>query len=207
MAGFTYTILTGAKSVEGSIKFWANHSSVPADQVLTEAQAFIYSRLRVREMIATATVTAAIGASTFTLPTRFLEPIRLLPDGWGESLPFVHENLHQRFREEDGDLYQGDPTEWTIADEVGVFDSQLVTAFSGRMSFYQRPADLASSSNETNFLTTRYPTLVRYACTAFAYDHRKRRADATEMRLLAMNEIEEANRESDRGRRGQVRMR
>lgn len=202
-----FTTLTGAKSTESSIKYWVNHGLVPSADILTEAQAWIYERLRVREMIATATVTAAIGASTFTLPTRFLEPIRLLPDGWGESLPFVHENLHQRYRDEDGNLEEGDPSEWTIADEVGVFDSELTTAFSGRMTFYQTPAALVVTTNETNFLTTRFPTMLRYACMAFGYDARKRRADATEMKVLAMAEIEEANRESDRGRRGQVRMR
>lgn len=201
-----FSTLVGTKATEGSIKWLANHALVPSAQILTESEAFIYSRLRVREMIATATVTAAIGASTFTLPTGFLEPIRLLPDGWGDPLPFVHEALHERYREEDGDLYTGDPSQWTIADEVGVFDSQLTTAFSGRMTYYKTPTAL-SVSNETNFLTNRYPTALRYTLMAFAYDHRKRRADATEMRLLAMNEIEEANRESDRGRRGQVRLR
>tara|TARA_R110000822_G_scaffold92983_5_gene214271 strand:+ start:1084 stop:1704 length:621 start_codon:yes stop_codon:yes gene_type:complete len=206
MAGFTYTILTGTKATEGSIKFWGNHVSIPADQVLSEAEAFIYSRLRAREMIATAEISVAADASTFPLPTGFIEPIKLLPDGWGEPMPFTHENLLGRIRNTDGTLETGEPSEWTIANEQGEFDSQLTDALEATMWYYKTPTAL-SVSNETNFLTTRYPTLVRYACTAFAYDHRKRRTDASEMRMLAMNEINEANSEADRGRRGQVRLR
>jgi hypothetical protein len=203
---FDYTTLTGTKATEGSIRYWANHSLVPAEQVLTEAQAFIFSRLRVREMIASAQITIAAAASTFTLPTRFLEPIRFLPNGWSDDLPFVHENLNRRFRDSDGNLEEGDPSEWMIANELGELDSQLSAQMVGWMWFYQRPADLTASPG-TNWLTTRYPALLRHTCTAIAYQHRKRMSDAQSEYALAGIEIEEANRESDRGRRGQTRLR
>lgn len=203
---FDYTTLTGTKATEGSIRWWANHSLVPAAQVLTEAQAWIFSRLRVREMIASEQVTIAAAASTFTLPTRFIEPIRLLPNGWSDDLPFVHEALNRRYRDSDGNLEEGDPTEWTIANELGELDSQLSEQMVGHLWFYQRPADLAAD-NLTNWLTTRYPALLRHTCTAIAFQHRKRMADAQSEYTLAAIEIEEANRESDRGRRGQVRLR
>jgi len=207
MAGFTYTILTGTKATEGSIKWWGNHSLIPSDQVLTEAQAWIYSRLRVREMRATETVTISASASTFTLPTRYLEPVKLLPNGWSDPIEYIHENLLQRYRDADGALETGDPTEWTVLDEVGTLDSQIgTTALTCKMTYYQKPAALASSTNETNWLTDRYPTLLRHVCTYLAYEHRKRR-DASEQLILALKDIDDANVEDDMGRRGQTRIR
>lgn len=202
MAGFTYTILTGTKATEGSIKYWANHSLVPSDQVLTEAEAYIYQYLRIREMRTTAPIAISAGQSTFTLPTAFLEPIQLLFDGWADPLEYVHESLLRRYKDSTGALYTGEPCQWAIVDETGQLDTELVDALAGDMIYYATPTAL-SGSNETNWLTDRYPTMLRYACMAFAYDHRKRRTDATEMRALCMGQIEAANTESDRGRRGQ----
>lgn len=206
MAGYTYDILTGTKATEGSIRYWANHQLIPAAQVLREAQSWIYSRLRVREMVASEQITISAGASTFALPTRFIEPIRFLPNGWSDDLPFVHENINRRFRDEDGNLEEGEPTEWTIANELGELDCQVEEELVGWMWFYRRPANLADD-NQENWLTSRYEALVRHACTAIAFQQRKRMADAQGEFVLALAEVEQANRESDIGRRGQVRMR
>ena len=46
----TYTSLIGDKNTAGSIARWVNYSKLDADQILQEAQALLYSMLRVREM-------------------------------------------------------------------------------------------------------------------------------------------------------------
>ena len=66
--------LIGDRDQDGSIKNWCNNSSVPAATVLTEAEAWIYQRVRCRQMLATATGTLASGTDTITLPTRYRQP-------------------------------------------------------------------------------------------------------------------------------------
>ena len=68
--------------------------------------------------------------------------------------------------------------------------------------YYDTPAALGSG-NETNFLTIRYPILLRSACMMRAYEHMKQTALATGYMQKAMADINEANVTSDMARRGQ----
>ena len=67
---------------------------------------------------------------------------------------------------------EGQPTYFSIYDErinfdVAAFQQQLC-----RMDYYKSPV-LLSSSNQNNFLTDRYPQLMRVACMASAADFMK----------------------------------
>jgi len=75
-------------------------------------------------------------------------------------------------------------------------------AFSGILLYYKQPTAL-SGSNETNFLTNRYPSLLRYACMAKAYEHMKDTENATGYLALAMQQIDKANASNEMWRRNQ----
>jgi len=73
----TYTNLVAPKGTAGSIANWVNYAKLEAvlPTILEEAQALIYSMLRVREMQATLTFKLSDRSTWYDLPTRFRDPI------------------------------------------------------------------------------------------------------------------------------------
>lgn len=198
----TYTILTGDKSTEGSIRYWAQHSLIPAAQILEEAQAFIYERIRAREMRTEGAVSVADAGDTIDLPTGFLDPIKLTLDGLGEII-YVHEDILEKLTDADGNLFEGPPTEYAIWDEKIQFARATDAAYAGDLLYYGTPAAL-SGANETNFLTDRFPTLLRRACLMYSYEHRHR-PDLFQAELALVEQaIRLANTAEDMSRRGQI---
>jgi len=201
---FTYAILTGADTVPGSIKQWANSGQIPADQILEEAQQWIYARLRVREMIYSESVSIAEGASEVNYPVDFQDPLSFKLDGDQDDLDYVQENLLGRtYDDADHTVYTGRPQRWAVFDGMVQFDVAADDAYTGRLVYYGTPP-LLSGSVQTNFLTDRYGFLLRKACLALAYDHRKRMDEAKAEFLLAEGHIAEVNMLADMGRRGQI---
>src|SRR6185369_1635696 len=164
-----YTSLVADENTAGSIKRAINWSRVDSVGILDEAQKWIYARLRVREMQSRADVTIALNATSAALPTGYLDPIKLsIPgyitrirvtelDRWESLLPWNN----------DGTLQQNMPTRYCVFDELINFNSQSDAAYTAKFLHFKQPAVL-SSGNPTNFLTNRYPTLLRRACLMFA---------------------------------------
>lgn len=69
-------------------------------------------------------------------------------------------------------LVQGNPYWWAIWDEKIHFDAAFAEATQVQLQYF-RSLPLLSSTNTTNFLTTRYPQLLRTACVAAAADFMK----------------------------------
>ena len=69
-------------------------------------------------------------------------------------------------------LMSGLPMFWAIHDEKLQFDAALDTATSFQLAYY-RSSELLSTDNETNWITERYPLLLRKACQAQAADFMK----------------------------------
>lgn len=197
-----YTVLTGAKSVQGSIANWVNRSDLPVTTILEEAEAAIYETLRVREMTARTTFSWASGVQTASLPNDFLDPISFRPYTWLADLPFVHENGLTEYRNEAGTLDTGDPARWTIIGTTAYLNVLPTAAYSGILLYYGQPAAL-SGSNTTNFLTTRYPSLLRYACMAKAYEHMKQPDQAMGYTAQMAQAIQKAGSTNDMWRRNQ----
>lgn len=200
-----FDTLTGSKSTEGSIKYLANHELVPATNVLLEAQAYIYQRLRVQDMIVTAEVSGSLGDSYIAKPTRFLAPVWLRLDGDTRELDYVHEGQLERFRDDAGNLYEGRPRQYALINDRLEFDVASDDDFAGDICYYQQPAAL-SVSNTTNFLTDRFPSLLIDTCMAFAWKARNR----ADMYTAALNgdmgvnaQILAANGSADLARMGQ----
>lgn len=64
------------------------------------------------------------------------------------------------------------PSVWGIWDEKIKFDSAFDTNRTLALAYYKKP-DLLSASNQSNFLTKRYPRLLRTACQAMSADFMK----------------------------------
>lgn len=162
-----YATLIADKDTPGSIKSWVNYSKPPVADIVLDTEAYIYQRLRVREMMFTSTVTISSGASTATLPTRWLDPIAVyLRDPF---YPLAHKTigfiLGARVYDESV-LIEGIPNYYAVSDGTFQFDVKAEEALTLDVAYFASLVPLSTSS--TNFLTTRYPLLVRQACVAFA---------------------------------------
>ena len=198
-----WTTRTAAKTTSGSIANYVNRSDLPTDNILLEAEAKIYERLRVREMQTVATLTVAADANTASLPSDFLDPIEWRPYGWSEPILFVSEGTLEAHRDDSGALFEGTPSRWSVLGETAYVDVSCSETFSGKLMYYKRPTAL-SVSNETNFLTIRYPSLVRVACMAAAYEHMKDFQSATLYQQMLEGKIGEAMMTNDLYRRSQT---
>lgn len=198
-----WTTLTGAKSTEGSIKNWVVRDNIPVTNILLEAEAWIYQRLRVREMVTSESFVFDAATNEEALPSGFLDPIEYRQWGAAEPLPYVHEATIDIQRDEDGNLVEGTPTQWTIIGETAYVNYQCEEAFSGRLMYFKQP-DALSVSNTTNFLTRRYPTLLRVACMAFAFGHMKEWNARREHLAEAEKWLLEAGSTNESYRRGQT---
>lgn len=197
-----YNNLIAAKSRPGSIQNFVRYKPVPGEVILEDAQALIYSQLRVREMRASALLSLALDASTVALPTGYLEPIAAQDrEGWN-VIPdrYISEgDLLRRRTYTDDVLDSGVATHVAVFDELFQFDCKSDAARKIDLVYFKRPALLASGNN-TNFLTTRYSNLLRVACMAEAARFMKDMEEfqAREAELISL--VQSANAESDLGK-------
>lgn len=198
-----YQTLVAPKTTVGSIRNYVNRSDIPVTNILLEAEAFIYERLRIREMMALEEFTVAAGSFKKAAPDGFLDPIMLTPYGWGDPLRYLPEHLFRPQREPDGARIPSDePYSYTIIGSDVVFDVELSAAFGADFSFY-RLLPALSTNAPTNALTVRYPTILRHACMSFGFEHMKDPQRSMEYRQKAEIEIADANATNELYRRGQ----
>lgn len=260
----SWTSLTGAKTVAGSIAKWVNYTLLDADTIVDEAQALIYMVMRCREMRTAYHFTMTQGMSYIALPARFLDPIgRIRQESISSTIRHTDQGrltLNRSFTETSGtlgaspftvtigsttatvaltahgfsqgskfyttgasavggvivvgtfeitgvatdtftidissvgtptssatdggsavaytcnNLEQSSPRWFSIWDERIYFDSAFDQQTTCQLNLYQS-LPLLSASNTTNFLTNRYPHVMREACMAAAADFMK---DSTE---------------------------
>lgn len=196
----TFTTLTGAKSADGSIKSWMNYARVDAEGVLLEAQTMIYERLRVREMRTADTFPVRVGDDAIDVPDRMLEPVLMWDVTNDCEIEYREQSDLEQLRSwTAGVLDDGDPSFYAVFGEQLNFDATTQTAWTLRASYFVQPDDL-SSSRKTNFLTTRYPHMLRMAClaTGARFNHDDE-VFQREQRLLFAS-IEEVNAADEMGR-------
>lgn len=208
----TYSTLIADKSTVGSIKRWINYDLIPSEEVIEDAQAFIYSQLRVREMTTTSQLTFEAGTVGAALPTRFLDPITMR-DHFGNEIVlresrdhYIDEQTLDGAFTDNVSLLEADlPTSYSLISSAGIiFDVTKSSAGNATLLYvyYAAPALLAETTNETNFLTTRYPHILRNTALGFGYLFRKDDESAERHLKMATALIESANAESDLSRRG-----
>lgn len=203
MAVMTYTTLTGAKNTAGSIKHWINFDLIEPDEILRDAEAYIYGAIRTREMRSIASIAVTLGGSTAALPTGFMEPgVLLHPDNERIRLTTIDNLARKRLRDGDDVLIRAPYFTWyAIADELLHFDVAAEAAITLTYTYYKRPAAL-SEANQTNFLTDRYPGLLRAACLMHAADYRSDDEKYARYKMRCDELMARASAEADLALRG-----
>src|SRR4051812_10077877 len=84
-------------------------------------------------------------------------------------------------------LIASTPSCWGIWDQAIEFDAAFDTATACKLAYYRRPA-LLSDDNLSNWLTDRYPMIMRKACQAAAADY-MRDADEFNRQAKSMSEL------------------
>jgi len=193
---FDYGTLTGPKSTQGSIRSWVNYELIDVEGALLDAQAYIYGALRTREMRSVASVTLAEGANSAPLPPGFLEPIRMTdPDGMRVDPKDEADMLGLRTDESAVPCYFG------IWDELLQFDTKAPEDLTLQLLHHRRLPNLGRQ-NQTNFLTTRYPNMLRVACLMHAADGIQDDEQYARWKQRTDELIAKANVEADLAARG-----
>jgi hypothetical protein len=194
----SFTILTGAKSVDGSIKNWINNSRVPAAVVLAEAEAWIYRRLRIREMLYTWIGVMVVSQEYVTLPSDYLQGRTLWITGTekAEVRRRQLEDVEQARAYDGSTLVTGKPRMFYADATTAQFEYAADQAYPFRARYYRQLPAL-SASNTTNVLTSKFPTLLRFACMASANSFMKDDEEKTYWEAKAAAEIAEIKIESD----------
>ncbi|HWW46322.1 MAG TPA: hypothetical protein VNZ94_00585 [Xanthobacteraceae bacterium] len=166
----SFSTLTADKNSPGSIKRWCNYAELDVEQVLEEAQALISMTLRVREMRTEFDLTLAAGEYQIEIPDGFLDPVEMINRTLTQRISLRDAaSLSQRRIYDDGSLIRSYPRLYAIFDERFQFDCAAEEPFSIGLVAFKAPEPL-SNDNQTNFLTRRYPNLLRVACLVQAYD-------------------------------------
>ena len=198
-----YSTLIGDRTTSGSIKNAVNWDRIDPVAILDEAEKWIYSKLRTYDMMVVESVAIAADATSVSTPTGYLDPIQFAIPGVVNRLK--HWDL-QRFQtrlgwDSDAVLPVGPPTIFTRAGASILLNTKADQAYTGKLAFYKSPTPL-SVDNEENWLTERYPSLLRRATTMFAAEARKEYDLYDRSELRAMQAIDEIKKESDLNMRG-----
>lgn len=199
-----YAQLVADKSNRSSIKGWLNWDIAPSADILAEAEAFIYSQLRVREMKKLLQgVQIASGSKSYALPSDFIASISFRRIGQYAGRIDIFDSDHMESRniiDANGDFISAVPMCCQIIEDppVAYFDCKALADIPLRLVYWRRLPAL-SVSNTTNFLTNRYPLLLRAACLAQGFAFKKEANLASENRQMAADLIFSANAEYDLG--------
>jgi hypothetical protein len=131
-------------------------------------------------------VTAITDANDFVID---ITPLGTTPSasgaGGGAAATYICDNL-----------VQGMPVYWGVWDETIFFDVAFAQQTNCALQYF-KALPVLSAANPTNFLTNRYPHLLRKACTAQAWDF-MRKADEYQKDVAALAAlVEQTNAEAD----------
>ena len=138
----------------------------------------------------TSLVTNIIDINTFQFVVTDAEATTGNVTGGGSAATYTANNL-----------ISGQPLQWAVWDEYLQFDGAFDTATQFRLMVY-KSLPLLSASNPTNFLTDRYPQLVRTAGMASAATFIKDDNEYTKHLTALQQMIQSIQAESDLGYRG-----
>lgn len=197
-----YATLIADKTTKGSIAHAVNYSSgkLAAEWIVEEAESWIYSRLRVREMLAVANGTIAIGASTIDLTSLdVLAPIIIRRYGSqdnGRIFILDPDHFEERtYFDDNNDPVDGTPTTAMHIGDTLYLNAKPETAVKWRMAYFRKPPMLSISG--TNFLTKRYSSILMPVLRSYAYREMKDDARADSWLKIGLDAINEANGEAD----------
>lgn len=167
-----YDSLIAPKGTKGSIANWVNYSDalLPLEDILEDAQALIYDMVRLRPMYETRDIAVAAGEISIAPPDDLMDLVKIFDQNQAPLYPLDQVSLEgRRFKQSDGTWQSGQPCAYSIFGEAVQFDVALDEAITFRMAGAFKPAYL-SDTNKTNWLTQKYPHILRPACLAMVAD-------------------------------------
>lgn len=208
-----YAMLTGSSSTVGSIARWASSSILQADspEIVIEAESWIYRRLRHWKMQTDPVGgTMTIGNDYIDSPADLLEPMLLWTTGQYQQIliqkPVQEVIANWQYTGTASARVPQQPMLYYQGETTLRFDSPANLEYAYNLIYFKQPAPLAETN--TNFLTVTYPRLLRTACQAAACEYMKDSGqgnfDRTYWDVLAQDEIDKAQAESDRAKRGTI---
>lgn len=196
-----FATLTSGKTVDGSLKHWVNKSNIPSSSILSEAEAWLWNRLRLWEQVTVdSSLSTAVGQQVVALPLDFLEPIYFGIEGRlaGElSHRIAHDVESMIERDASGAPAEGRPDYYYLMGAGARLDRPADAVYPLKLIYYASLPPL-SDSNPTNLLTMRYPRLLRCVCLAFANEWLKDNLERDRWLTLAAAEIGQINQQTER---------
>ncbi len=205
MGLMTATGLVADKTTAGSIARTVNYKEIDAAVVLEEAQTLLYSMLRCREMRTLWSASFSVGDSSKALPSDFLDPIGPFATDTANiryKLTTEHDLMRRRSYDGTNTLNSGTPAWFAIFNEQVNFDAKFDTATTLQLLYFKLPALLSAGTLETNFLTTRYPHVVRQACRTQAHAFMKNWTAFNEELPVLQSMVDRVSVEADLSYRG-----
>jgi hypothetical protein len=200
MAALTYSQLTGTKGATASIKSWVNNSTIEAETIVSEAEAYWNSRLRTREMLSTATGTGTTGQSEIPLPAG-VRAVTKFEFTSPTATPLTANTVEQM---EQARFYSGTtgllgtafPAVFAAMGTSIAFPSCLDQNYTYRFVYYGDMPTLGTAT-ETTWLTAKNPRLVRATCMLYAYDWLRNAPQVSYWQNVVDTEIDAVNAESN----------
>ena len=199
-----YNTLIAAGTAAGSIKNQVNRENTPSASIVEDAEAWIYQRLRIREMIQGTTGTLTTSIHTIPLPTDFLDPANFMFTADGTSAKYVPVFkpldfvLGQWAYDGTGARVTGRPRYWAVAGTVIQFDNPADRNYVWRLDYYRSlPALGTATASSTNIITSKYRNLIKAACFAHAFEWDKDDKRGAYWFAKALAEMKSANEKAD----------
>ena len=153
--------LTSYSELKSSVANWLNRSDLTTeiqDDFIKLTEADINSKLRIRSMIAQASIT--IDAETENLPAGFLQirDFYILSGATKIPLRYVTPSQMDQLR---GTSVTGCPTAYTILGDTLRFMPKPDASYSGILNYY-KTFDALSDSNTSNFILSSHPAIYLY---------------------------------------------
>lgn len=214
----TWTSLTGASTVPGSIARWLNKSTLTsgpdgdADLILQEATGSIFGKLRHWQMLTPPIAgTMVVGADTVAVPADMVEPdfFMLTGGNYQKVLPLKTPNeVYSAWGYDSSNArVQQTPMIYTFNQTYFQFDAPPDLAYTYVYTYYQILAPLAED-NPTNFLTAKYPRLIRTAVmmagAEWTKENNQGQYDRTYWEQQFSAELALCQQQSDRARRASI---
>lgn len=151
--------------------------------------------------------TMTIGADQIAVPSDMLEPDVFMITGVNQqwlTMKTQEEVLANWQYDSSGNRVQQQPLIYYFNQSYIQLDSPPDQQYPYLLTYYQQPAAL-SGSNATNFLTSRYPRLLRAACMMAGAEWTKEsnqgQYDRTYWMQIAQEALDKAQSDSDRAKR------
>lgn len=197
--------ITTYAELQTAVQNWLDRTDIASyvPDYITLGEAWMQRNLRVREMVATDTLTTASGVDT--LPTDFLQVISVRSNG--SPVRMLEPLDDQEFNRLYGDLDAGTPKAYLISGS-SIYIAPVDDTTTSTLQYYQK-IPVLSGSNTTNWLLTAYPDLYLFAALAEAELMDKNPQAASiwvPRRDATLNEIQLSGQFRYRGPSPQIRM-